>query len=491
MAHPVELPQNLPHLNSATARLQSARIPLCPGSSLEDGCVRINLEGLESYATAEHLAVASDLSGSVSNAFDDAFVAGSSMTNDHPSRSQVFTSYLNHSNAPRVRTDTFLTDILRAANPGSSVVATRDYNVKIFGLPDATITPLSKNEIHSHVFFAPPAQRGQPGKLTRDIQFGAFTVKWGLENFLMYTAQFDEGFGGIQQYWFVHNDETTIGRLITAIAEHANKLHEEILLFAHGYWQKSHELWVDVQKANWEDVILDSVFKKRVQDDINGFFANEKIYKDLAIPWKRGIIFLGPPGNGKTISIKAIMKSCPHPVLVVKNFTSFMGDEMSMQIAFAEARRMAPCLMVLEDLDSLITDQNRSFFLNEMDGLSGNNGLLIIGTTNYFSKLDPALSKRPSRFDRKFEFLAPNKAERGLYLRYWQKKLKDNKDITFPDRLVDELVSLTDGFSFAYLKEAMVSTLVTLAGNPDLTFEDIVKEQIKSLRKSIDDGNEE
>ena len=76
--------------------------------------------------------------------------------------------------------------------------------------------------------------------------------------------------------------------------------------------------------------------------------------------------------------------------------------------------------MVLEDLDSLINDGNRSFFLvcvardfvtgpptypiqlqNEIDGLQGNNGLLIIGTTNHFDKLDPALSKRPSRFDRK------------------------------------------------------------------------------------------
>jgi len=72
-----------------------------------------------------------------------------------------------------------------------------------------------------------------------------------------------------------------------------------------------------------------------------------------------------------------------------------------MQDVFDKARQLSPCVVVFEDLDSLITDRNRSFFLNQLDGLSGNDGLLIIGTTNHFERLDPALSTRPSRFDRK------------------------------------------------------------------------------------------
>ena len=72
-----------------------------------------------------------------------------------------------------------------------------------------------------------------------------------------------------------------------------------------------------------------------------------------------------------------------------------------MRMVFGKARQLAPCMLILEDLDSLITDQNRSFFLNELDGLEGNDGLLIVGTTNHFDRLDPGLSSRPSRFDRK------------------------------------------------------------------------------------------
>lgn len=89
-----------------------------------------------------------------------------------------------------------------------------------------------------------------------------------------------------------------------------------------------------------------------------------------------------------------------HPFIKLDHL-GFMGEEASMAEVFNKARQMSPCIVVLEDLDSLINDGNRSFFLNQLDGLERNDGLLIIGTTNHFDRLDPGLSSRPSRFDRK------------------------------------------------------------------------------------------
>lgn len=88
-------------------------------------------------------------------------------------------------------------------------------------------------------------------------------------------------------------------------------------------------------QASWEDVILDKEFKDRLTADYRSFFKSEKTYKDLQVPWKRGLVFLGvcllladdglklttkPPGNGKTISLKAIMKDIKYPALYVKSF---------------------------------------------------------------------------------------------------------------------------------------------------------------------------
>ena len=52
---------------------------------------------------------------------------------------------------------------------------------------------------------------------------------------------------------------------------------------------------------------------------------------------------------------------------------------VGIRMIFSRARKEAPCILVLEDLDSLITDYNRSFFLNEVDGLEDNDGLLLVG----------------------------------------------------------------------------------------------------------------
>jgi len=186
------------------------------------------------------------------------------------------------------------------------------------------------------------------------------------------------------------------------------------------------------------------------------------------------------------------MKSCDEKgfrPLYVKSFKSYKGEEGAMADVFNKARQLSPCVVILEDLDSLINNQNRSFFLNQLDGLEGNDGLLVIGTTNHFDELDPGLSTRPSRFDRKYLFDDPDPEERVLYAKYWQEKLKGNKNISYPDLLVDEVASSTEQFSFAYLKEAFVSSLMLLAGfegedKPD--FASMLKDQIKVLRKQLD-----
>lgn len=68
---------------------------------------------------------------------------------------------------------------------------------------------------------------------------------------------------------------------------------------------------------------------------------------------------------------------------------------------FDKAGQLSPCVIILEDLDSLVNDKSRSFFLNQLDSIVGNNGPLVVGTANHFDRLDPGLSTRPSRFDKK------------------------------------------------------------------------------------------
>ena len=96
-------------------------------------------------------------------------------------------------------------------------------------------------------------------------------------------------------------------------------------------------------------------------------------------------------------------------------------------------------------------------------------------------QLDPGLSKRPSRFDRKYLFDLPDTVsaitscaramlrlsqlqdERVLYCQFWRRKLESKPSIDFPEKLCEPIACITTGFSFAYLQEAFVATLLEIA----------------------------
>lgn len=175
-------------------------------------------------------------------------------------------------------------------------------------------------------------------------------------------------------------------------------------------------------------------------------------------------------GNGKTISIKALMHSLSTisstvgrqiPALYVKS----APRTYDIRQIFLQARAMAPCMLILEDIDTIVTRSSRSYFFNEVDGLENNDGIFMVASTNHLDQLDPGLSSRPSRFDRKYLFPLPNKHERTLYCEYWRNKLKSKPAIKFPRKLCPAIAGITDDFSFAYLQELFVATLLAIAGH--------------------------
>jgi hypothetical protein len=66
----------------------------------------------------------------------------------------------------------------------------------------------------------------------------------------------------------------------------SQELHDEVWVFNQGFWNKDRSLWEEIQKANWDDVILKEDFKKTLTKDVYGFFSAKEVYERLSIAWK-------------------------------------------------------------------------------------------------------------------------------------------------------------------------------------------------------------
>ena len=162
--------------------------------------------------------------------------------------------------------------------------------------------------------------------------------------------------------------------------------------------------------------------------------------------------------------------------------TRYETEEQNLKRVFERARQLRPCVLVLEDLDSLVNAQNRSYFLNQLDGFEKNVGLIVLATTNHPDRIDPAILDRPSRFDRKYTFELPAVTERSAYLELWRKKLDGR--VVWSEALRDRIASESEGFSFAYLQELVISSL-THAVADATDFAELLPRECASLREQM------
>jgi len=288
-----------------------------------------------------------------------------------------------------------------------------------------------------------------------------------------------------QHYWILAETSSIAKEFFLRVCEWAAEVRGEVLVFDEGHWQKSEALYQAIKSATFANLILPSHLKQEIQDDFAQFFNSREMYGRYGLPWKRGVLLTGPPGNGKTHTVKALLNWLGVPCLYVKSFKSSYGtDQRNIHAVFQRARQTTPCILVLEDLDSLITDRNRSFFLNELDGFAANTGIVVLATTNHPERLDPALVNRPSRFDRKYHFDLPAEAERYSYLRLWNRGLEAEMKIA--EETLPALVAATEGFSFAYLKELFLSAMMRWISSPEKTpMEVVMAEQCAMLRTQM------
>ena len=205
-----------------------------------------------------------------------------------------------------------------------------------------------------------------------------------------------------------------------------------------------------------DDLVLSEEIRRRLATEVVGFFSPgaATLYGKVGVPYRRGVLMYGPPGNGKTSIIRSLSGMLPDVAgLVLRSGRGIDEDDFTAVVKrWVES---APAILVIEDLNWMIPERvSVSAFLNQLDGLAtprGAAGLLMIASTNHPETLDPAINDRPGRFDVMLEVPSPDGALRREFFRRATEALGDVPD----EPVLAKLVTATSGLSFAHLREVV------------------------------------
>ena len=240
------------------------------------------------------------------------------------------------------------------------------------------------------------------------------------------------------------------------------------------------EVMVQKPDIRWDDIGGVDEARERLREGVELPLKHPDAFRRIGIRPAKGFLLYGPPGTGKTLLAKATAREAEANFIATKSsdLLSKWYGESEQQIArlFARARQVAPTVIFIDELDSLVparggglgepqvTERVVNTILAEMDGLEELQSVVVIGATNRPNLIDPALL-RPGRFDELIYVSVPDRPGRRKILEIHANGMPLADDVD-----LDDLAARTERFTGADLED-----LVRRAG-------------MFALRESIDSG---
>jgi transitional endoplasmic reticulum ATPase len=204
------------------------------------------------------------------------------------------------------------------------------------------------------------------------------------------------------------------------------------------------EVMVQAPTVGWADIGGVDEAEKLLREGVELPLKNPQAFDRLGIRPAKGFLLYGPPGTGKTLLAKAVAKEAEANFISMKSsdlLSKWYGEsEQQISRMFARARQVAPCVIFIDEIDSLVPARGSSgnepqvtarvvnTILAEMDGMEELNSIVVIGATNRPALVDPALL-RPGRFDELVYVGPPDQTGRELILKIHTRKMPLAEDV--------------------------------------------------------------
>jgi transitional endoplasmic reticulum ATPase len=204
------------------------------------------------------------------------------------------------------------------------------------------------------------------------------------------------------------------------------------------------EVMVQTPTIGWADIGGLDAAEERLREGVELPLKSPEAFERLGIRPAKGFLLYGPPGTGKTLLAKAVAKEAEANFISMKSsdvLSKWYGEsEQQISRMFARARQVAPCVIFIDEIDSLVparggeagepqvTARVVNTILAEMDGMEEMNSIVVIGATNRPWLVDPALL-RPGRFDELVYVGPPSEEGRRLILGIHTRGMPLAKDV--------------------------------------------------------------
>ncbi|MEL7037817.1 MAG: AAA family ATPase [Cyanobacteria bacterium J06592_8] len=184
---------------------------------------------------------------------------------------------------------------------------------------------------------------------------------------------------------------------------------------------------VETSTVTWDQIGGLEAVKAILQESVAGALIYPQLYQQMKAQAPRGILLWGPPGTGKTLLAKAVATQAQANFIAINGaelYHRWVGaSEQALQDLFMKARQAAPCVVFIDEIDTLVPVRGDQFsdsgvsarvvgqLLVEIDGMQSSNDLLLIAATNRPDLVDPALL-RAGRLDLQLKVDLPNVSSR-------------------------------------------------------------------------------
>ncbi|TET30971.1 MAG: AAA family ATPase [Candidatus Heimdallarchaeota archaeon] len=223
------------------------------------------------------------------------------------------------------------------------------------------------------------------------------------------------------------------------------------------------EVFVEKPDVKWTEIGGLSNAIQELREAVEWPLIYPEVFEEAGVEPPKGILIFGPPGTGKTLLAKAVATESEANFISIKGpevMSKWVGEsEKAIRELFRKARQSAPCIIFMDEVDSITpkrggshdnnaTERVVSQLLTEIDGLSKLKNVVVVMATNRPDIIDPAIL-RPGRTDRFISLDLPNLKARKEILKIHTRKMTLASDVN-----IDELAKITEGYTGADIAAA-------------------------------------